>query len=150
MSVEDTTKHDDHSEDTYRLSAKELAIISLVSEGLTNTKIAEEINRQPLTVKAHLARISSRLGVKGRERMVKIAVEQGWVEPAQNERFSKLSPREIQVAELIGEGFTNQQIADLLFISVDTVSVHIARIFFKLKINKRVLIVPLLISPRSS
>lgn len=41
---------------------------------------------------------------------------------------TKLSPREKEVAELIAQGFSKQEVADELYISIYTVSRHIANI----------------------
>jgi DNA-binding NarL/FixJ family response regulator len=50
----------------------------------------------------------------------------------------KLSVREMEVLNLIAEGKGNKQIADMLFISVETVKTHIKNIFRKLKVKNRV------------
>ncbi|MEU6868347.1 LuxR C-terminal-related transcriptional regulator [Streptomyces sp. NPDC046876] len=49
----------------------------------------------------------------------------------------RLSGREEEIAELVGPGLTNQQIADRLEISVKTVETYMARIFKKLGANSR-------------
>jgi DNA-binding CsgD family transcriptional regulator len=49
----------------------------------------------------------------------------------------RLSPREIEVATLIGRGYSNRQIADDLSISVATVERHTANIFNKLGAHSR-------------
>ncbi len=48
-----------------------------------------------------------------------------------------LSPREVEVATLIGRGFTNRQIADHLSISIATVERHVSNIFIKLGFHSR-------------
>jgi DNA-binding CsgD family transcriptional regulator len=48
-----------------------------------------------------------------------------------------LSPRELQIAQLIADGATNRLIASVLDISLWTVSTHIRRIFAKLGVNSR-------------
>lgn len=53
------------------------------------------------------------------------------------ERFAGLSNREREIAERVGAGKTNRQIADELFVSVRTVDHHVASIFRKLGIQKR-------------
>ncbi len=49
----------------------------------------------------------------------------------------KLTPREIQVLELVSQGKRNKEIASLLDISEETVPVHLKNIFAKLKVTER-------------
>ncbi|MBR4825563.1 MAG: helix-turn-helix transcriptional regulator [Spirochaetaceae bacterium] len=51
--------------------------------------------------------------------------------------FALLSPREKEVARLAARGYSNAQIAEELYISVETVKRHMATIFEKLKIKSR-------------
>lgn len=51
--------------------------------------------------------------------------------------FDLLSPREREVADLAAKGCPNAQIAEELFISVETVKRHMATIFKKLGISSR-------------
>jgi len=55
-----------------------------------------------------------------------------------------LTVRELEIAERIVAGKTNRSIADELFISVRTVEVHRAKLFYKLDIKSAVELVPLL------
>ena len=48
-----------------------------------------------------------------------------------------LSEREFEVIELVYAGKTNQQICDLLFISMNTVKRHVTNAYFKLDVNTR-------------
>jgi DNA-binding NarL/FixJ family response regulator len=48
-----------------------------------------------------------------------------------------LTPREIQVMELVSEGRRNKEIAAILGISEETVQVHLKNIFAKLKVSER-------------
>ena len=49
-----------------------------------------------------------------------------------------LTPRELEVLRLVAEGRSNQQIAELLFISRKTASVHVSNILAKLGVHTRV------------
>ena len=48
-----------------------------------------------------------------------------------------LTPRELEILELIGQGLTNQEIADRLFIEVGTVKNHVHSILQKLDVSSR-------------
>lgn len=48
-----------------------------------------------------------------------------------------ISRRESEVLELISQGLSNQEIADKLFVSLNTVKTHSARLFEKLEVNSR-------------
>ncbi len=48
-----------------------------------------------------------------------------------------MSQRELEVLERMSEGLSNQQIADQLFVSLNTVKTHAARIFEKLDVQRR-------------
>jgi DNA-binding NarL/FixJ family response regulator len=49
-----------------------------------------------------------------------------------------LTPRELEVLRLVAEGRSNRQIAEALFISVKTASVHVSNILAKLRVGTRV------------
>lgn len=55
----------------------------------------------------------------------------------QIELVEPLSDREVEVLELIAEGFSNQEIATRLHISLSTVKGHTSNIYGKLSVNKR-------------
>ena len=48
-----------------------------------------------------------------------------------------LSERESEVLTLIAEGLTNQEIADKLFVSINTTKTHLKHIFEKLNVTNR-------------
>lgn len=50
---------------------------------------------------------------------------------------TNLSEREIEIIRLVGQGKSNKEIAQILFISVNTVKVHLANIFKKIKVSSR-------------
>ncbi|MFI0445755.1 LuxR C-terminal-related transcriptional regulator [Actinomadura sp. 6N118] len=49
-----------------------------------------------------------------------------------------LSPREYEIATLVVEGCSNQQIAERLYLSVRTVETHLSRVFSKVGVSSRV------------
>ena len=51
--------------------------------------------------------------------------------------YNSLSERENEVLKLIGQGHTNQEIADLLYLSVNTVQTHRTHIMNKLNLHSR-------------
>lgn len=48
-----------------------------------------------------------------------------------------ISKREHEVLELMAKGHSNQEIADKLFVSVNTVKTHLANLFLKLEVSRR-------------
>lgn len=48
-----------------------------------------------------------------------------------------LSKRELEVLQLIADGLSNQQIAERLFVSLNTIKTHSAKVFEKLEVNRR-------------
>ena len=58
--------------------------------------------------------------------------------PERAERFSGLTAREREIAELAAGGATNREIADSLHVSVRTVENHLAAIYKKLEIGSRI------------
>ncbi|WP_346763218.1 response regulator transcription factor [Deinococcus sp. Arct2-2] len=59
------------------LTARELQVLSLVADGLSNKKVASKLLIGEPTVKAHLVRVFDKLGVKGRTAAVMAALERG-------------------------------------------------------------------------
>jgi ATP/maltotriose-dependent transcriptional regulator MalT len=55
---------------------------------------------------------------------------------AEAERLG-LSKRELDVLELMSQGLSNQEIADKLFVSLNTVKTHASNIFMKLDVKRR-------------
>jgi DNA-binding NarL/FixJ family response regulator len=51
--------------------------------------------------------------------------------------FAELTPREKEVLDLVGEGFSNREIANRLFIEVGTVKNHVHNILHKLDVGSR-------------
>ena len=48
-----------------------------------------------------------------------------------------ISDRELEVLELVALGLSNKEIADKLFVSVNTVKTHLSKLYEKLEVNRR-------------
>lgn len=48
-----------------------------------------------------------------------------------------ISKREHEVLELMAKGFSNQEIADKLFVSLNTIKTHSSNLFLKLEVSRR-------------
>jgi len=62
-----------------RLSARELEVLGLIVEGLTNKEIASRLCLSPDTVKNHVVHIIQKLGVSDRTQAAVMAVRQGMI-----------------------------------------------------------------------
>jgi DNA-binding NarL/FixJ family response regulator len=60
-----------------RLTAREVEVLGLVAQGMTNARIAKELYVSPRTVNAHLNTVYHKLGVDSRAAAVRFAVEHG-------------------------------------------------------------------------
>jgi DNA-binding NarL/FixJ family response regulator len=62
------------------LSDREVEVLSLVAEGMSNKDVGERLGLSALTVKSHLARIARKLGTGDRAEMVVLAMRAGLVD----------------------------------------------------------------------
>jgi DNA-binding NarL/FixJ family response regulator len=83
----------------------------------------------------HQGRTFVDLGLSEALTQAMVGAEAGTPPPAE---AARLSPREREVLERLAHGYTNQQIADRLFLSVKTVETYRARIAEKLGLRSRV------------
>ena len=66
--------------DGFHLTPRELEILGLLAEGLTQDQIAEQLVIAPKTVATHIERILSKLGVQSRAQAVAVAFREALVE----------------------------------------------------------------------
>jgi DNA-binding CsgD family transcriptional regulator len=55
----------------------------------------------------------------------------------ENLKTLSISKRELEVLELIASGLSNQEIADKMFVSLNTVKTHSSNLFIKLDVKRR-------------
>lgn len=84
-----------------------------------------------------LAEHVKRLGERGR---LDLGAAESPTDPAKADPLAELgiSPREREVLTLLAAGQTNRQIADRLFISPKTASVHVTHLLQKLGVSSRI------------
>ena len=63
------------------LTPRELEVLRLIADGLTNRQVAERVHLSVFTVKNHVHNILEKLGVERREMAVDEAHERGWLQP---------------------------------------------------------------------
>jgi DNA-binding NarL/FixJ family response regulator len=62
-----------------RLTGKELEVLKLLAEGISNRAIADDLHVSEATVKTHLVHVFTKLGVDTRTAAVAVAVERGLI-----------------------------------------------------------------------
>ena len=78
------------------------------------------------------------LGIWVGHRLTRGAVTQASLEPNhQAIEYLGLSPRELEVLGLLGEGLSNKEIAEKLFVSPNTVKSHLGNLYGKLEVSRR-------------
>ena len=67
-------------------------------------------------------------------RLNQLASEKWWVDRAAN---MKLTPREVEILELVAKGLNNREIGERLFLSLHTIKNHVHKILQKLQVSRR-------------
>ncbi|MFT2011093.1 LuxR C-terminal-related transcriptional regulator [Pontibacter sp. 13R65] len=88
--------------------------------------LLQEVFRKPLAVKVELPKLFLE--------KLKRAVDSRKIQPADN---SGLTIREKETLELMAENLSNQEIADKLFISLNTVKTRLKNLYVKLEVDSR-------------
>lgn len=66
------------------LTDRELEVMAVVAEGLSNQEIADRLYMSPATVKTHISRILTKLNARDRTQLVVIAYESGLTRPGES------------------------------------------------------------------
>lgn len=117
-----------------RANAAERAAALLTNQGRTDEavvmlRIAESIHRTAGATR-DLTRVDDALRATG-------ASQRGSRDAKATHGWDALSPKELQVAELVAAGLSNPQIGERLFISRRTVESHVSHVFQKLGLSNR-------------
>ncbi|MFH9005891.1 response regulator transcription factor [Streptomyces afghaniensis] len=119
---------------TSSLTRRELDVLRLVPEGMSNRRISRILGISEKTVKNHLSAIYTKTGTTGRTQAALYAVRADLAcRPAgrASPDTRRLTSREKDVLRLITEGMSNRKIAQHLAISEKTVKNHLSAIYTK-------------------
>lgn len=86
---------------------------------------------------ALLAMLFTGLGIWMGLRLTRTKSKVAPANPTESLRRLNISKREYEVLQLMQEGLSNQEIADRLFVSLNTVKTHSANLFQKLEVSRR-------------
>jgi len=120
------------------LTAREVQVLSLIADGMTNEEVAKQLGIARHTVKSHMAHILDALGAQNSAHAVAIAHCRGQIEPRRRVPWNAdVSYREVQVLEGVAVGMTDLQIGRKLWVSQHTIKSHLRRIYGKLGVCSR-------------
>jgi DNA-binding NarL/FixJ family response regulator len=111
------------------LSQRQREVFVLLAQGLSSAAIGERLEVSKRTIDTHRETLYSRLGLKGREELVALAVRKGLVGV---DPYDALSKREREVFELAAQRSTNAEIGARLNIAERTVAKYRALLGRKL------------------
>ncbi|MBN2982391.1 response regulator transcription factor [Cohnella algarum] len=114
------------------MAAMAMIGIGQIREAEDRPDLAAERYREALRLAGDLPHPALQEARTGLERVRRV-LEGG----TKGKRIEPLSPREIEVLELIANGLSNREIGEKLFLALDTVKGHNRRIFEKLQVQRR-------------
>lgn len=89
------------------------------------------------SAQADRARVSPRIAAALMERVAELTDLLERYQAGVSTDFDELTPRELEVLDLVAQGYSNRKIADTLFIEVGTVKNHVHSILSKLDVSNR-------------
>jgi DNA-binding CsgD family transcriptional regulator len=121
--------------DNEPLTPRENEILGLVRDGRSSKEIARDLGITRSTVRCHVQRVLTKLGVVSRLQAAALTADPEREHPPPPSAVSALTPREIQVLRCIASGIGRTEIAKHLFMSPHTVRTHMQRILAKLDVH---------------
>jgi DNA-binding CsgD family transcriptional regulator len=99
------------------LTAREIQVLRLIADGRSTAQVARDLSLSVHTVKAHLARMVKRFGVRNRAALVAVGIRARII-PVQWTQEVSLDPMERRLVGLIAAGLTYREMAARLRFSV--------------------------------
>ncbi|MGC8827412.1 MAG: response regulator transcription factor [Anaerolineae bacterium] len=62
------------------LTERQLEVLKWAARGCTNQEIGRQLHISEGTVRAHFSNMQDKLGVSGRQELIRLAIENGWIE----------------------------------------------------------------------
>jgi DNA-binding NarL/FixJ family response regulator len=97
----------------------------------------EDLLESIRSAQADRARVSPKIAAALMERVAELTDLLERYQAGVSTDFDELTPRELEVLDLIARGYSNRKIADTLFIEVGTVKNHVHSILSKLDVSNR-------------
>jgi len=126
------------------LSERERQIAVLASEGFSNQVIGNVLFLSGRTVQSYMSRILAALGIASRTALPRFVADHRLGSPRDD--LPALTSRQWEVAGLVSDGCSNQEIARQLGISVKTAEKHIGEIMQRWSVQSRTSIASLVIA----
>ena len=122
--------------------ARQQEVLALIAEGLSNQKIASQLNIGVRTVKRHRENIMQRLNLHSRKGLAKYARRESLIQSqrkhsAEREKYDGLTVRQREVLTLVAKGLSNRDIGSQLGIRTRTVERHRENIMRRLNLRSR-------------
>ncbi len=112
---------------------KEHFVRSIIDEGRPMLDLLREMEGQNM-----LPKYGERMAAVLEEELKTSRVLSQVSKPDQKNGIEYLSERELEVLQLIAQGYTNQEIADRLFVAISTIKTHVGNIYAKMGVKSRV------------
>lgn len=133
-------KDEDQADDTSELSGRELEVLQLLAQGMTNKQIAAIVHLAPSTVKNFNSNIFKKLKVRTRRHAISRGIKLGILDSVTSSTsidynsFRLLSKRDREIIEFVSRNpdATNAEIALGLYITNQSVNNHISSILRKM------------------